>query len=119
MDSILDSIKKMLGLDEEYEAFDTDIIILINSALMSLNQLGLPSGIRIDDSLTTWDEITGDRATLEAVKEYVYLKVRIVFDPPTSSYVLDSLKEEIRECEWRIMTQVFLLEQKDEEYVGE
>lgn len=117
MDSILNSIKKMLGLDSNYEAFDEDVILLINSALMSLNQLGLPSGIRIEDSLTTWDEVTSDRNTLEAVKEYVYLKVRIVFDPPSSSYVLESLKDELRECEWRVMTQVFLLEQAEAENI--
>ena len=103
MDSILTSIKKMLGITEEYTQFDTDLIIHINSVFMILKQLGVgpKNGFSISDKSTTWNEylITSD---LEAVKTYVYLKVRLIFDPPNSSVVTESINRTIGELEWRI-----------------
>lgn len=105
MDSILTSIKKLLGPDEQYTHFDTDLIIHINSVFMILTQLGVgpAAGFSIKDSSATWSDFLGaDLSKLEAVKTYVYLKVRLVFDPPTSSAVLESMKDMIREYEWRL-----------------
>lgn len=103
MDSILDSIKKLLGIDESYDVFDVDIMIHINSALMSLTQIGVgpESGFFITSSEETWSDFIGSNINVEAVKTYIYLKVRLVFDPPAGS-LLDSIKEQIRELEWRL-----------------
>ena len=105
MESILTSIKKMLNIAENYKNFDTDIIIHINSALMVLNQLGVgPSeGFSIKDELNTWDEfIPEDRTDMEAIKSYVYMKVRLLFDPPSSSAAITSMEKLISEFEFRI-----------------
>ena len=109
MNSILDSIKKMLGMDSDYTPFDTDIIININSAFMVLNQLGIgPSnGFHITSNAETWDDYFGSESTeqmLESVKQYVYLKVRTVFDPPTNS-ASTAMSELIKELEWRLVIQ--------------
>lgn len=104
MDSILTSIKKMLGIDEEYDCFDTDIILHINSVLMILTQLGVgPSeGFIITDKTATWEDFLKDTKKLESVKSYVYLKVKLLFDPPLSSAVMDATNSLIRELEWRL-----------------
>lgn len=107
MDSILTSIKKLLGLTEEYEQFDQDIIIHINSAFFTLRQLGVGiDGFRIEDKSKTWSNFIEssktNESTLPAIKDYVYLKVRKVFDPPSSSYVMDSINSMIAEYESRI-----------------
>lgn len=106
-ESILTSIKKMLGMSEDYTHFDTDVIIHINTAFMTLNQLGVgPStGFRIEDKSTTWDEYIKKDDDLEAVKTYIHLKVKLVFDPPTSSSVIDIMKQSITELEWRLNIQ--------------
>lgn len=104
MESILTSIKKLLGITEEYEQFDTDIIIHINSVFMILNQLGVgPSdGFSIKDKSATWsDFMSEDDSRFASVKSYMYLKVRLLFDPPSSS-VADSMKQMINEYEWRL-----------------
>lgn len=103
MESILTSIKKLLGITEEYTHFDPDIIIHINTAFMILNQLGAgpEDGFSISDDTSTWDEFTNGDPKLEAVKTYVYLKVRMDFDPPTGS-VAETFKSTIQELEWRI-----------------
>jgi hypothetical protein len=108
MESILTSIKKLLGIEESYEHFDPDIIVYINSVFMSLNQLNVgPVGVfSIKDKSTNWVDFIGDRGDLEAVKSYIYLKVRLVFDPPQSSNLVDSIKELIKELEWRLNIQV-------------
>lgn len=108
MDSILTSIKKLLGPDEMYEDFDTDIIIHINSAFMILKQLGVgpPEGFRIEDKDDLWTDFTQDIATIEAVKTYIYLKVKLVFDPPLNSSILASYEKEIKELEWRLNVEV-------------
>ena len=103
MDSILTSIKKLLGITEEYEHFDPDIIMHINSAFMILNQLGVgpEEGFFIKDKSSTWDEFLSG-SNLEAVKTYVYLKVKLMFDPPLSSTVIEAIKSQISELEWRL-----------------
>lgn len=105
MDSILTSIKKLLGIMEEYDHFDPDIIVHINMALSTLTQLGVgpEAGFMIEDDSATWsDFIPSDNKRLEFVKTYVYLKVRVVFDPPQSSSVLESINRTISELEWRL-----------------
>ena len=104
MDSILTSIKKLLGIEENYTHFDTDIIMHINSVLSILTQLGVgPSnGYSIKDANAVWDEFISDSKKLELVKTYVYLKVRLMFDPPSSSSAIDSMKHLISELEFRI-----------------
>lgn len=106
-DSILVSIKKMLGLDESYTPFDTDVIIFINSALMSLTQLcvGPKEGFTISDYNETWSDFVTNEVTLGAVKTYVYLKVKMAFDPPSNSYVMDAMKQQAEEIGWRLNVQ--------------
>lgn len=108
MDSILTSIKKQLGIAEDYEHFDPDIIMHINSVFSILNQLGVgpPEGFSISDETSVWTDFIGDSLKLELVKTYVYLKLRLIFDPPTSSAVMDAFKENIAELEWRISVTV-------------
>lgn len=105
--SILNNIKKLLGLSEDYEAFDTDIIILINAAFSVLHQLGVgpEEGFAITDASATWEDFMGNVPNLEMVKTYVYLKVRVVFDPPTGS-VLEAMNKTIQEYEWRANVEV-------------
>ena len=107
-ESILNSIKKLLGITAEYTNFDTDIIMHINSVFMILNQLGVgPSKcFRIEDEYTTWDEYITEDNDLDAVKTYMYLKVKLSFDPPLSSSVLEANKQLINELEWRLNVQV-------------
>ena len=104
MDSILTSVKKLLGLTEEYTAFDADIIMHINSVLMILNQMGVgpEKAFTISDATATWSEFCGERADMEAVKSYVALKVRMLFDPPQSSSTMEATKNLISELEWRL-----------------
>lgn len=108
MDSILTSIKKMLGIAEEYEHFDMDLIIHINSALSILTQLGVgPSrGFSIQDKYATWEDFIPAGANLESVKSYVYLKVRLLFDPPANSSVIESTNRLLSELEFRINVEV-------------
>lgn len=102
--SILTSIKKLLGPEEEYDHFDTDIIIHINSALMVLTQLGVgPSnGFAITDKSAVWTDFVPDIERIEAIKTYIYLKVKLVFDPPQSAAAIESTNKMISELEWRI-----------------
>jgi hypothetical protein len=107
MDSILTSIKKLLGIEEDYTQFDPDIIIYINSTFMSLNQIGVgpETGFTISDKIKKWSDYLGENTNLEAVKSYIYLKTRLIFDPPTSSFVLEAIERQITELEWRLMVQ--------------
>lgn len=108
MESILLSIKKDLGIDKDDKAFDPDIIRRINSAFMVLMQLGVGpvGGFYVTNELDTWDKFLQGRTDLEGVKDYVYLKVRLKFDPPTNASLLEALKEEIAELESRLIYQV-------------
>ncbi len=104
MDSILTSIKKLLGIAEEYEHFDSDLIMHINSVFMVLNQLGVgpAEGFSITDKTGAWEDFTKNDTLTQSVKSYVYLKVRLLFDPPSSSAVLESINRQISELEWRL-----------------
>lgn len=105
MESILTSIKKLLGIPKEYEHFDADIIMHINSVFMTLTQLGVgpTEGFTIMDEDATWDEFTQNNKILESVKSYMYLKVRLLFDSSTlSSPVIESYNRMINEFEWRL-----------------
>ena len=104
MESILTSIKKLLGIPEGYDHFDVDIIMHINSVFMILTQLGVgPSkGFTIEDDSAEWTDFVEDTTKVEAVKSYVYLKVRLLFDPPASSAVMESINRMINEYEWRL-----------------
>lgn len=103
INSILDSIKQMLGIDSEDTNFDKELIIYINGALMIINQLGVgPNGYNIQDETNTWDEFLLDRTDLELVKSAVYLRVRLIFDPPQNSFLVTAIKEQIAEYDWRI-----------------
>ena len=105
-DSILVSIKKMLGLEADYIHFDTDIILHINTVLSVLTQLGVgpTNGFVITGDEQTWSQfigqITPERFSM--VKSYVYLKVKLIFDPPLSSAAIEAIKTQITELEWRI-----------------
>lgn len=104
MESILTSIKKLLGIAEEYSAFDTDIIIHINSAFSTLKQLGVgpEEGFKISDDLDSWSDFIEDDESIENVKTYIYLKVKLVFDPPSNSAHMQAIKDSINELEWRL-----------------
>jgi hypothetical protein len=107
MESILTSIKKQLGVDEADTNFDLDIILDINTALMELNQIGIgpENGYLISDKTPVWTDFIGTAKNLEAVKTYVYIQVKLVFDPPTSSFVLKALQDKANEIYWRLDTQ--------------
>ena len=105
MDSILTSIKKLLGIAQECTDFDMDLIININSVLMILTQLGVgpEKGFTIKDSRDLWEDfLEDDLSKLEAVRTFVYLKVRLIFDPPSNSAVIESINRTISELEWRL-----------------
>jgi len=102
--SILTSVKKMCGIGEDYTAFDPDILIHTNTVFSTLNQLGIgpENGFMIEDGTPTWDAFLGDDIRLNNVKTYVYLRVRMMFDPPQTGPLMDAMKEQIREFEWRL-----------------
>lgn len=104
MDSILTSIKKLLGIGEEYTHFDDDIIMHINSVFSDLTQIGVgpEEGFSISDANATWRSYTDDDPKIANVKQYIYLKVKLVFDPPTSSSVLAAMERTIDKLEWRL-----------------
>ncbi len=105
MDSILTSIKKLNGMTEEYDAFDPDIIMYVNSVFFNLKQLGVgpTEGFTITDSNATWDDFIADKTSLrEATKTYMAAKVRLQFDPPTAGSAMDALNRIISEYEWRL-----------------
>lgn len=105
--SILDSIKKNLGIVPEYTAFDDQIILDINAAFSTLHQLGFgpDEGFEITSTDEEWSDII-DEPRFNFVKSYVAMKVKVMFDPPSSSYALDALNKQIAEYEWRIKSEV-------------
>ena len=107
-DSILTSIKRLLGVREEYEHFDVELILNINSVFMILTQLGLGpiEGFEIKDKHDTWNLFLGERKDLNAVKTYIYQKVRLMFDPPQMGYLVNAIKEQCEEFEWRLNVQI-------------
>lgn len=102
--SILNSVKKTLGLAVDYTAFDVDIILHINSVFSTLTQIGVgpEDGYSIENSTPTWDAFIGTDKNLNSVKSYVYLKVRLLFDPPTTSFAITAMENQIKEIEWRL-----------------
>lgn len=103
-DSILTSIKKLLGITEDYSQFDADIIMHINSVFSTLMQIGIgpKSGFAITGEQETWNDFIGDNKKQQSVISYVYLKVRLLFDPPSSSVLVSAINEQIKEFEWRL-----------------
>lgn len=102
--SILDSTKEKLGLASDYDVFDSQIIDYINGALSTVTQLGIgpPEGYQIVDNSDEWDDLLVGDKKLNPVKSYVFLKVRLLFDPPTSSFAITSFEKQIEELEWRL-----------------
>jgi len=110
MKSILDSVKQMLGIEAGHTFYDEAIIMHINAAFMNLNQLGVGpvEGFQIQDSTTEWSDFLSEekQLVLGYLKTYVFLKVKLIFDPPTSSFVLSAMDNNIKESEWRIKVQM-------------
>lgn len=113
MESILLSIKKLLGIEEDYHHFDPDIIMAINSAFSTLHQLGVgtESSFSITGDAEKWSDFIRP-GYIETVKYYVYFKVRIMFDPPSNSFLLESINRQIDELTWRMLV---MTETDDEE----
>ena len=104
MSSILNSVKKVLGLDLDYTPFDQDVIMHINTAFSTLEQLGVgpPEGFQIEDSSAGWEDFAGEDYRYNAVKTYICLRVRMIFDPPSTSFAIDAMQKQISELEWRL-----------------
>lgn len=102
--SILNSTKKILGLDFSYTAFDLDIITHINAAFSVLNQLGIGpiDGFMIEGEEENWDLFEVPTNQLNLIKTYLFLKVRMLFDPPSTSYLIEAMNKQIAEAEWRL-----------------
>lgn len=103
-DNILESVKKLLGIESDYNYFDADILMHINAAFSTLTQLGIKEvyGALVDSDSEWGDYLEESSSVLSAIKTYVFLKVRVLFDPPSSSAVLDCINRSISEQEWRI-----------------
>lgn len=104
--SILTSTKKVLGIAADYTVFDLDIITHINTAFSDLAQLGIGpiEGFMIEDDTADWLDFIGDDLQLNSVKTYVFLKVRMLFDPPQTSFHITAMNDQIAELEWRLNT---------------
>lgn len=115
-ESILITIKKLLGLDEEYHAFDNDVIVHINTYLGVLNTLGIGvEGFSIEDASATWEEFLEDSPVpLNEVKTYLYLRVRQTFDPPASSVLSAAFDKQIEEIGWRMLMKVECNKESDD-----
>lgn len=106
MDSILNTIKKLLGVDVDDDSFDADITIHINTGIFALSQMGIgPKNVFVVNSIEQkWSDYIDSSATnLEGVKSYLYLKTKLIFDPPTNSTVIDAINKSLNELEWRMM----------------
>lgn len=106
-DSILTSVKKILSIAADSTEFDVDVIMHINTAFSTLNQMGIgpDEGFEIEDAVLTWDDFLANDPRLNSVKTYISLRVRLLFDPPTTSYLIASMKEQVQELEWRLNVQ--------------
>lgn len=121
-ESILTSIKKLLGIDENYTHFDADIIMHINSVLSILTQMGVgpANGFSIKGKEEVWsDFITANQSIFSLVKSYVYIKVRLLFDPPLSSAAIESINRQISEFEWRLFVAADNIRGKEENQNGD
>lgn len=105
-DSILDGIKRICSVDPSYTVFDDQFVLHINSVFMVLNQLGIgpDAGFMIEDNSTTWDAFVGTDNNLNSVKTYMGLRVRMLFDPPQNSFVINAMNEQLQMFEWRLNT---------------
>ena len=103
-ESILKTIKQLIGCPDDFEQFDMDLTIHINSAFATLTHLGVgpKEGYRITGADNAWSEFEDDAQKLSLIKDYVYIKTRLLFDPPISGSLMDSLKEQLKEMEWRL-----------------
>lgn len=112
-DSILTTIKKMLGIHEEIEDFDMDLIVFINSALAELHQLGIgpKDGFQISGKEETWKQLYNGRKIFNDIKTYVFLKVKIIFDPPQVASLNTAYEKQLKEVTWRLNTK-----REDEEW---
>lgn len=119
MESILNSIKKLLGIAEDYDHFDPDIIIHINSVFTTLTQLGVgpEEGFSINDEAEKWEDFLPEERMIHSVKSYMFMKVKLMFDPPLSSAVIECTKEQIKEMEWRLQVAVDSANTKSEEEI--
>ncbi len=106
-ENILDSIKILLGIQPSDFSFDNEIVMSINSVFLSLQQLGVgpEAGFRITGNSQTWESFLGTVIDLEAVKTYIFLKVRMLFDPPQNSFLVGAIEKQISEFEWRLQVQ--------------
>lgn len=105
MDSILTSVKKMLGIEADYDHFDPDILMAINSVFTIFAQIGVgpDDGFVITDDSARWDDFFGvDGKKIELVKSYIYLKTKLIFDPPTTGVLHEAMERQIKEFEWRL-----------------
>lgn len=112
MPSILTSVKKLLGIQEDYDYFDTDILMNINMVLPVLKQIGVDTNVNTVTEETTWEELSSSTEIVNLLRVYVALRVRLVFDPPTNSSLLDAMQKKVDELEWRLNV---LGEDKDEQ----
>ena len=119
MESILNSIKKLIGIAEDYDHFDSDIIMHINSVFATLTQLGVgpEDGFSINDESEKWEDFLPEERMLHSVKSYMFMKVKLMFDPPLSSAVIECTKEQIKELEWRLQVAVDSANTKSEEEI--
>lgn len=106
--SILDTTKKALGISLDYEQFDMDIIMHINSVFSTLNQLGVgpTEAFSITDNSDVWSDFIGNNKSIESVKSYIWVKVKLAFDPPTTSFGIDAFQKMAEELEWRLNVQI-------------
>ncbi len=120
-DSILTSIKKMLGITEEYEHFDADLVTHINSVFMILTQLGVgpANGFSISDKDAKWEDFLSDENKLQAVKSFMQIKVKLLFDPPLGSAVMEAMNRLASELEWRLQVEAESSESTEEEIQNE
>ena len=104
MDSILVSIKKFIGIPDDYNIFDPDLILLINSEFSTLHHIGVgtSSAFKIEDESSVWSDFSGDKDYIESVKELIGIRVKLIFDPPTSSFLVEALKSKADELIWRL-----------------
>lgn len=119
MESILNSIKKLLGIAEDYDHFDSDIIMHINSVFTTLTQLGVgpEDGFSINDEAEKWEDFLPEERMIHSVKSYMFMKVKLMFDPPLSSAVIECTKEQIKEMEWRLQVAVDSANTESEEEI--
>lgn len=107
-DSILHDVKQMVGQEWDDTSYDLDIMTHINSVFFTLSQIGVgpADGFSITDATTKWDAYLGTNKNLNAVKSYIYIRVRLLFDPPTNSFLVTNLQEQANQMEWRLQVEM-------------